>query len=226
MSIWRRLAVTVGISLGLGILATVPVITSENGYVAGYVYLPLLMLIAVACVLLFIIGFALLFLERPVGLCFLLGMILLPTGFFGSALVAKSLELGAYREEPMVSLIPAKGNVVLFRAGTTEEEISNFWQGTLGTSREDGRGYDSLPGMQTIMRLPAHDGHEAIAFDFFDSATVDQRGSVFSRIQSAPIVEKVLKDVPTAEYVNAPLSPANSDHPVKKMSVNSASDSK
>ena len=54
--IYKKLLITALWSLGLGALAIVPVIHSDNGYVAGYVFFPILLLIGAAALLLFIGG--------------------------------------------------------------------------------------------------------------------------------------------------------------------------
>ncbi len=44
----RKLLIVAAISLGLGVLAIVPVVQSDNGYVAGFIFLPMLMLVGVS----------------------------------------------------------------------------------------------------------------------------------------------------------------------------------
>ena len=143
---YKRLSVAALVSLGLGVLAIVPVVNSDNGYMAGYVFFPLLVLVSLVALGLFVVG--LITIKAKSGPMLLLAGVLLPVGFFGAALVSKQLELGAYREDPMVPIIPEASNVVLFKNGTTEEQISAFWDETLATEREDKRGFAHLPGLQ------------------------------------------------------------------------------
>ena len=67
----KKLLSTAIALFGLGIVMFLPVVTSQNGYVAGFVFLPLLFLIVIICLVLFVIGFALLFRENTFGLYFL-----------------------------------------------------------------------------------------------------------------------------------------------------------
>ena len=146
-------------------------------------------------------------------------MILLPVGFFGSAHVAKHFEMGAYREEPMVPIIPVVSNVVLFKKDATAAQIEDFWNETLSTKREDDRGYDHLPGLRGTMRLLPHNGYEVAAFEFFDNATEEQRQYVYSRVRESPIVFKLLESVPTKDYMNTMDVPSNDNRPKKEMRI-------
>ncbi len=55
-SIHKRLLLTTALSLSVGALAIVPVVNSDNGYVAGYVFLPLLLLVGITAFVLFFAG--------------------------------------------------------------------------------------------------------------------------------------------------------------------------
>lgn len=218
-SIRSNLVLTVVLSVGTGILAIVPVVTSENGYVAGFVYFPLLCLLGFSCFVLFVLGIAYLSFGKNFGLYFLLAMVLLPIGFFGAALTARHFELGAYREDPMVPLIPEVSNIVLFKKGTTDAQIEEFWNETLSTKRNDGRGYKHLPGLRTTMRLLPHRGYEAGVFEFFDTATDEERGFVYSQVTSSPIVFELLQNVPTKDYMLKDDPPSNDNRPKKEMKI-------
>ena len=100
--IYRNLVISGILSLGLGVLSIMPVVLSENGYVAGYVYLPLLILIFLVAAILFLVGFGLIAASKKAGPYILLSSILIPVGFFGGAFVFKYFEVGAYRVEPMI----------------------------------------------------------------------------------------------------------------------------
>ena len=129
--IFKRLLITAPISLGLGAIAILPVVTSDNGYVAGYAFFPLLLLIGVLTFVLVVAG--LIAITKKAGPILLMAAVLIPVGFFGAALVSKQLELGAYREDPTVPIVPAISDIVLFKQGTTEAQISDFWNETLAT---------------------------------------------------------------------------------------------
>lgn len=193
-------------------LSIVPVVTSDNGYVAGFVFFPILLLGALTCLVLFIVGIAYLVFEKTFGLYFLLAMILLPTGFFGAAFTAKYFEIGAYREEPLVPMTPPVGNIILFRKGTTQDEINSFLDTSFSVHREDGRGYDLLPAIRGRGSLPDFDGHPAFEFHFFANATVEQREYAVSLARSSPIVAEVKENVSTDDYMRT--TGASTDAPV------------
>ena len=217
-TMFKKLLITIVTSLGFGILAIFPIVNSQNGYVAGYVFLPLMLLISIVCLILFIIGIVFLAKENKVGLYFLLAMILLPTGFIGSGLIAKQLELGAYREDPMVPTIPEVSNIVLLNKGVTNDQINEFWDEVLSTKQPDG-GHWPLPGVGGIGRLPARDGYEVIEFSIVIGATDEQRQFVYSRVQSSPIVFKLLENVPTKDYMPTPDLPSNDNRPKKEVRI-------
>lgn len=137
--------------------------------------------------------------KKKVGPFLLLSALLVPTGFIGAALFVKQLEIGAYRESPMVPMISDVSNIVVFTQGVTDDEISGFWDGTLSIDREDGKGHYPLPGIRSIGRLSARDGHEVVEFDFFPTATGEQREYVYTRVRSSPIVFRLFENVPTKE---------------------------
>ncbi len=194
----QNLLITTVCSFGLGVLAIIPVVNSDNGYVAGFVFLPLLLLIGIAAFILFFAG--LVTITKKAGPYLLLSSLLLPVGFFTGAFTAKYFEIGAYREDPMISLLPETSNIVLFKHGVSNEQISTFWNDTLATQREDGRGYEHLPGIGGIGRLPAFEGHEVVEFHFFDSATDEQREFVYDRVRSSPIVHELKINVSTKPF--------------------------
>jgi hypothetical protein len=183
------LSAVIAITLGAGAIWIVA--DSENGYVGGMMALVLLVAIVFVSAVLLISG---LFMIKTVGgRCLVLAAALLPVSFVAFGIVAKQLQLGAYRDEPMVSLIPERLDKVLFKTGVTEEQIDAFMTGTLATERSDGRGYEHLPALRETVRLSAVDGHEVVGFGFFDNATDEQREQVYSRIISSPIVFKLIE---------------------------------
>ena len=148
--IYKRLLITGVASLALGALGIIPVVNSENGYVAGYVYFPLILLIGFGCFVMVLAG--LITMTRTEGPYLLLAAILLPVGFFGAALVSKSLELGGYREEPMRPITPPIANKVLFKSGASNEEIERFWTHVIGYPTDDRGGHWSRPGVGGAFR--------------------------------------------------------------------------
>jgi hypothetical protein len=188
---FTRYILTAFIAITLGAGAIWIVADSENGYVGGMMALVLLVAIVFVSAVLLISG---LFTIKTVGgRCLVLAAALLPVSFVGFGIVAKQLQLGAYRDEPMVSTIPERLDKVLFKTGVTEEQIDGFMTGTLGTERSDGRGHEHLPGLRETVRLSAVDGHEVVGFGFFNNATDEQREQVYSRIRSSPIVFQLIE---------------------------------
>ena len=82
--------------------------------------------------------------------------------------------------------------VVFFKKDATHDQIKSFVEETI-SNRTD-RGYDSLPGMRTTM-LVSFDGHQGYAITFFPNATDAERKYVRSRIDTSPIVFKVMENV-------------------------------
>ena len=200
----KNLLLSVLLPLGLGILAILPVINSDNGYVAGFVFLPLFILVLLGAAGLFIAGLVATGMKGKPGLWVLLSAPMLFCGFFGGGMVAKQFEVGAYHEDPMVPLTPPVTNIVLFKKDVTNDQISQFWNETLSTSRPDGRGSDSLPGIQGIGRLGDYDGHDVVEFSFFESATEEQRQYVYDRVMASPFVDELRKSVLSRDYMPTP----------------------
>ena len=193
-TIYRNFIITFLISTVIGCGATLIIVNSDNGYVAGFVFLPLFLLIGVATLILFVTGLVCLGLESKSAPWILLAAVLLPVSFFSSAMIAKHFEIGAYYQEPMISLSDNANNVVLFKEGTTRDQINDFWEKTMSLERGDGRGYDHLPGIRTMMQIQPRNGREAMAFGFSSNATEEQKQFVFSKVKSSPIVYKLLEN--------------------------------
>lgn len=214
-----KLLITIVVSLGLGALGVVPIVQSENGYVAGYIVLPLFFLLVLACLVLFIVGIAFLCFEKKAGFYLLVAMLMLPVGFLGSALLAKHFEIGAYRVDPIDPMTPEISNIVFLNKNVTNAQINSFWNETLATEREDGRGHTSLPGIHGVGGLPAKEGHEVVEFSFFPNATEEQREFVYSRVRASPIVFKLLENVSTKDYTVPENVPSNDSGPEKGVKI-------
>lgn len=212
----RYLLLTAVTSLAFGAFAIVPIVNSDNGYVAGFIFFPLLLLICGFSALLMVAGLVAIILRKRAGILLLLASILLPVGFFGAGMTAKHLELGAYREDPMVPLTPEMSNIVLLKANISNDEINSFWNQTLSTERKDGRGQEHLPGVRGITRMPPKDGHEIIEFSFAQGATEEQRHFVHLRVRSSPHVFTLLENVATDGYMYKDQSLSTEDTPKKR----------
>ena len=192
-------------------------IASDNGYVAGFVFLPLLLMIGIISFILVFIG--LIMITKKAGPFLLLSALLLPIGFFGAGFIAKALELGAYREDPMVPLTPENSNIIIFQKGTTENQINDFWKEVLSVKRSDNRGDDHLPGVKGIGRMPEKDGHEIVEFNFSAGSTEEQRQHAYAIIRSSPIVLELRENVPTKPYMPSDDLPLNNNRPKKEIRI-------
>lgn len=197
---YRNLAISSLLSIGIGIGATMLIVNSANGYVAGFVFLPLFFFIGLVSLILFVVGFICLGLKNKAWTWVLLSAFLLPASFFSACLTAKYFELGAYRQEPMIPIPEEISNVVLFKEGTTNEQIEDFQQTVMSSERIDGRDYSSLPGIRTMGRNQTHNRHEVIDFSFFPNATEEQKQFVFAKVKSSPIVYQLLENQSMREW--------------------------
>ncbi len=228
-TIYRNFVISSLVSIGIGFSATMLVVNSENGYVAGFIFLPLFLFICVASLILFIVGLISLGLENKSWAWLLLSAFLLPASFFSACLIAKYFEIGAYRQEPMISFLDEVNNVIVFKEGTTNKQVNDFWQTVMSLNRDDGRGYSHLPGVRTMTRLQSQNGREAIGFSFFPNATEEQKQFVFAKVKSSPMVYQFLENQSIKEFsANSAgsSSTANSDKPTKKVSVTNLTNSK
>lgn len=226
-AVYKNLIITFLISVGIGCGAILIVASSENGYVAGFVLLPLFLFIGVASLILFIVGLVLLGLKNKSAPWLLLSAFLIPASFISSGLIAKYFEIGAYYQEPMTPFSEGVNTVVVFKEGTTNEQINDFWEKTMSLERADGKGYDSLPGIQTMMQIPPRNGREAMAFGFFPSATEEQRQFVFTRVKTSPVVYQLLENESLKEQSgNESSTPNLKTGESKTIKVINSSDSK
>jgi hypothetical protein len=185
-------------------------------------------LFGVVSLILLISGFVCLGLEKKSAPWLLLSAVLLPASFISSVIVVKHFELGAYRQEPMISIDEGVNNIVIFREGTTNHQINDFWNRTMSIERADGRGYDHLPGLGTMMKIQARNEREAMAFGFFPNATEEQKQIVFEKIKFSPIVYQLLENQSVKEWNAASEDslPLNSNVPLKKVIITSSANSK
>ena len=213
----RYYLIAPAISFICGVLGIVIVASEANGYVASMTFLLIFLVVLALSGILLLAGVIALAAEphKKIGASLLLSAVLLFAGFLASGFVAKTFEIGAYREEPMISLIPDIGNKVIFKKDVSEEAISKFWEETISTERSDGRGYEHLPGIRGIARVVAENGHETLVLSYFPGATEEQISYIRKKIKASPIVEEYLENVDTSP----PPTPAPA--PTKKTSATS-----
>lgn len=206
-----------------GALAVIFVVHEPNGYTGSMTFLLLLILIGAISILLILFGlFALAAKpDKKIAASIFLAAFMLPIGYFAGAAIAKSLQLGAYREEPMISLIPDIGNKVIFKKDVSEETISKFWDETIAVKRPDGRGREHLPGIKVIARVGPEGGHEMLMISYFPDVTEEQISYIREKIKASPVVEEYLENVDTSPQTPPP--PASLPNaPDSKKSVNKA----
>lgn len=203
--IYRNFIITFLVSVALGCGATYLIASSSNGYTAGFIFLALFLLIGVTSLVLLFAGFICLGVESKSAPWLLLSSVLLPVSFISSALVAKHFEVGAYYQEPMRP-IPSgvDKSVVVFKEGTTNEQINDFWNITMSVERAGESGYERLPGVGTMGRSQSRNGQEIIVFDFFSDATEEQKQYVFSKVKSSPVVHQLLENESLEEQSVSP----------------------
>lgn len=174
-------------------LATGVIASSSNGYAAGFVAMPIMLLEVLICGVLAVTGFILLAKDKLFGLYLLLAVVLIPGATVGSALLAKHFEIGAYRVEPIQPIIPPVANKIVFRKGVSSDEVQAFWRDVLSTPHSGG-GSMSLPGVQSMSTALPEDGHEILLFSFFETATKDQKAVVRDRILTSSKVLQLKED--------------------------------
>lgn len=191
----KKLFISMVISFGIGAAMVFPIVTSDNGYVAGFVFLPLLLLLAVICLILFVIGIVFLVRDNVIGLYVLLAMLLVPAGFFSAAFTAKQLELGAYREEPMSPIVAPIANKVLFKKEARHDEIENFKTQVISEFSRGDNGEEN--------------GHRVVVFEFWPNTSEEQKNEVRERIKNYSPVHEYLENVDTTSPANEPSAPSS-----------------
>lgn len=220
-TIYRNFIITFLASVAIGCGATYLIASSENGYVAGYIVLPLFLFFGVISLILVVVGLICLAAKSDVAPWLLLSAFLLPASFLSSALIAKHFELGAYHQEPMIPIPSGISSVVVFKEGTTNDQINEFWKKTMSIEREDGRGYAHLPGVRDMGQDKPRNGQQTVIFGFFPSATEEQRQFVFSRVRSSPIVYQLLENVSLEEQKAIPTPTIKSSESKTVKTINS-----
>lgn len=87
--------------------------------------------------------------------------------------------------------------VVYLNADVTNDEINSFWENIIADTDE--KGSHLLPGIGFAGRTRSVQDHPAIAIRFFPDITESERDLIMSRINSSPLVFKVLENVAPSE---------------------------
>ncbi len=207
--IHKNLLITAITSIGIGAFAILPVVFSDNGYVAGFVFFPLLLLIGIVAFILFFAG--LVTVTKKIGPFLLLSSILLPSGFVVAGIISKQLELGSYREQPMRPIAAPIANKVLFKKEASHEKIEMFWTDIIGYPTDDRGGHWSRPGVSGGFRPGDENGYEVIVFSFRPEATEEEKNDVRERIKNYPPVYQFLENVDTTPVETPKLEADNSN---------------
>lgn len=212
----KYLLPTAPLSVGIGVLAILPVVQSDNGYVAGYVFFPVVLLILLVSIILGIAGLVTLAVWNRAAPFLITAALLIPTGFFGAAFVAKKFEVGAYREQPMSSIVPSIANKVIFEKDATDNDVQKFWREVLSDPVGES-GSDTRPGIQSIVRTSPENGREIVVFEFFPNATESERADVRSRIKAFAPVHSYMENVDTTPLAT-PITPlSDNSAPLKRI---------
>lgn len=191
-------------SIFLGLAGAATMANETNGYIAGYVFFTLFLLCGFIISCLLVSSLALLFSStvRWMSGVLVMSACLIVASYAASFKTLQALGRVRYEHEQMIPIGPdvTASVVVYFKTGTTNDEISYFWNNVL--SRSDSRGagqYRSLDGLQSVLRASALENHEAVAFTFKAGATPVEREQIMQGVKSYPPVYKVLENVAPAD---------------------------
>lgn len=94
----------------------------------------------------------------------------------------------------MVPLMPNSfaNLVIVYKKGTTDEQISNFWNKLLSRTSSDS---PLFPAIDTILKIKESSGYSLTAIVYHSHATPEQREDVKKAALGSPIVYKVLENV-------------------------------
>ena len=87
--------------------------------------------------------------------------------------------------------------VILFKAGTSGEEINRFLEHAIFIGPADGE-HRHRPGIQSILRVSVH-GCQGYAVNFGNGATLEQRDAVRADIVASPVVFKFFEGLAPAD---------------------------
>lgn len=198
MKLFGRVILAVVLPIAVGCLFILPTITSDNGYVAGFVFLPFFILAILLSVGLLLGGLIATGIKGRPGLWWLPAGPLLIVGFLGLAFIAKEFGWGAYREQPMIPFPPPIANRVDFKQNATHEDVEGFWTHVIGY-QTDGDGAYFRPGVQSAVRS----GERTVTFAFRADATDEQKADIRVRISAYSAVERYVENVPS-EFADPP----------------------
>jgi len=89
--------------------------------------------------------------------------------------------------------------VIVLKSGLTNENVEAFRRDVLQiTSSNEGKG-KYLAGVSQYLRVPAIEGHEAIALTFQEDISKAARDEVMRKVNSSPLIFKVYEDIAPAD---------------------------
>jgi len=119
--------------------------------------------------------------------------------FLGGMAILLKEDRVVWRHEQMISFGPNQkaSAVIYFRRGITSQEVEDFNSSVLEVPTPQPPGHGHPAFVQTYLRLAPMqaNGHEAIALNFFDSASTDKVTAYLTRIKADVRVERVFLNV-------------------------------
>lgn len=91
------------------------------------------------------------------------------------------------------------GLVIVFNAGTTDQQVNEFWRTVLEVPDQSARGYRFRDGILSTLKVPPIEGHQALTVQFHDDATQAQKEEIKKRIKDSPLVFRVFEDIAPTE---------------------------
>lgn len=193
------------ISLGVGFTLARLVAIEPNGYVAGFTWFILLVLIAILMGILMILSAVFLLIPRPtkwIGILLVSCAALLPISYISSFALMQRIGWTNIVDDPLRPLPPEVIDlVIIFKPGTDPQQIVQFMSETISTPSSNG-GHSPLPGIRDIGRLAPVRGNKAVMIQFLSEATTSQRDDIKARIKVSPVVMVVLQNIARKDLEN------------------------
>jgi ketosteroid isomerase-like protein len=87
------------------------------------------------------------------------------------------------------------GLVIIFNAGTKDQQVNEFWRTVLEVADQSARGYRFRDGILSTLKVPPVEGHQALAVQFHDEATQAQKEKIKERIKGSTLVFRVFENI-------------------------------
>jgi ketosteroid isomerase-like protein len=87
------------------------------------------------------------------------------------------------------------GLVIVFKPGATDKQVNHFWLRMLQAPPQDERVYQFREGILSALKVPPVAGHQALAIQFQEDASLLQKQQIKERIRTSPLVLKVFENI-------------------------------